>query len=94
MGTPPAGLITIRGVFMENFYCPDCGRVSYSSANHITECPHCRDESLLIVNPEIPSMLANARIIMDRRVSSKHVDVERRSGRPAIAVGWLVSPEA
>ena len=82
---------------MEKFHCQKCGRTSYSADRHITECPHCRVERLLVINPELVSLageFSNAKVIIDRRSSKRAVDVERRKTcSKGVPLGWFCYSE-
>lgn len=78
---------------MNIFHCPKCNETSYSAYNNTMECPYCSGDKLLIINPDILKMgvsLSNAKVIIDRRLSSQAVEVERRGKKVCIPVGWFV----
>ncbi len=80
---------------MKTYHCSRCGHASYSAHRETDECPHCSEEKLLIINPrliDIGFSLSRAMIILDRRVSSEPVELERRGApRASIPLGWFVT---
>ncbi len=79
---------------MEKFECQKCGKTSYSASKAASGiCPYCDIEKLLIFNPSVLAMsheLSDAKIIVDRRMSHRPVNAERRENEEMIPVAWLV----